>query len=81
MALPTASTILAWDHASVASAAGLARQTIDAVLLFVSECREVNHFQTMATSTLTFAHLAEAMCRLLEEGVNVVQDHAVTFAR
>ena len=74
LALPTESSLHRADRTSLANAVAHARQTIDAVRVYVSECREVARTQTFAPSNLAFAELAEAMCHLLEEEVTVVQD-------
>lgn len=80
LALPTESSAFTADRASVAHTIAHTRQTIDAVRVFVAECRELARSQTLKPSTLTFADLAEAMCRLLDEEVTIVQDHVLTFA-
>jgi hypothetical protein len=81
LALPSESSLITGDRASFAEAVAHAHHTIDAVLVYVSECREVARSQVLAPSIPDFADLAEAMCRLLEEEVTVVQDHYVTFVR
>lgn len=80
-ALPTESSLFTADRVHVADAVAHARRNIDAVRLYVSECREVASTHALSSSTLAFADLAEAMCHLLDEGVNVVQDHYMTLAR
>lgn len=72
LALPTGSSLLTADRASVADVIAHSRQTIDAVRVYVAECREFARSQTLAPSTLAFADLAEAMCRLLDEEVTSV---------
>ena len=81
LALPSETALFTTDWASIAAAVAHAHHTIDAVRLYVSECREVARSQALALSILALADLAEAMCRLLEEEVTVVQDRYVTFAR
>ncbi len=80
LALPTESSLFTADRASLAKAVAHSRQTIDAVRVYVAECREVARSQALTPSTLAFADLAEAMCRLLDEEVTNVEDHVVTFA-
>lgn len=80
LALPTESSLFTADRAGLAKAVAHSRQTIDAVRVYVAECREVARSQALTPSTLAFADLAEAMCRLLDEEVRGVQDHVVTFA-
>ena len=80
LALPTESSLYMADQAGLAHLVAHVRQSIDAVGVFVAECREVARSQTLALSTLAFADLAEAMCHLLEEEVTSVQDHVLTFA-
>ncbi len=81
LALPTESSLFTAEPTHVADAVAHARRTIDAVRVYVSECREVSLTQVLSPSTLTFAELAEAMCRLLDEEVNIVQDRNMTFVR
>lgn len=80
LALPTESSPVTTDRSSLANVVAHARQTIDAVRVYVSGCREVARTQMLAPSTLAFADLAEAMCRLFDEEVTIVQDHVLTFA-
>ena len=80
LALPTESLLHTVDRASVADVVAHSRQTIDAVRVYVAECRDVTRSQTLTPSTLAFADLAEALCRFLDEEVTSVQDRFVTFA-
>jgi hypothetical protein len=81
LALPTETTLFAGDRATVAQVVAQASQTIEAVRLYVSECRDVTETHRLAPATLAFADLAEAMCRLLEEEVDIVQDRILTVVR
>jgi len=81
LALPSETSVFTGDQASIAEAVAHTHHTIDAVRVYVSECREVARSQALAPSILAFADLAEAMCRLLEEEVTVVQDRFATLAR
>ncbi len=81
LALPTETTPFAGDRATVAQVVAQASQTIEAVRLYVSECRDVAETHHLDPATLGFADLAEAMCRLLEEEVNIAQDRILTVAR
>lgn len=81
LALPPETSFFTGDRASIAEAVAHTHHTIDAVRVYVSECREVARSQVLAPSILAFADLAEAICRLLEEEVTIVQDRYVTFAR
>ena len=81
LALPSETSLFTGDYASIAEAVARTHHTIDAVRVYISECREVARSQALAPSILAFADLAEAMCRLLGEEVTVVQDRYVTFAR
>ena len=74
LALPTKSTLASRDRASVLLGIARTRHTIDAVLLYASECWEVAQTHTISPMTLAFADSAAAMCRLLEEEVKSVQD-------
>lgn len=78
LALPTETTLFVGDRAIVADSIAHTCQTIEAVRLYVSECRDVAKTHCLAPATLAFAALAEAMCRLLEEEVNIVQDRFST---
>lgn len=81
LALPTETTLFVGDRATVADSIAYSCQTIEAVRLYVSECRDVAKTHSLAPATLAFADLDEAMCRLLEEEVNIVQDRILTVVR
>ncbi len=74
IALPTESSVVVHDRAAVLRAVARTQRSIDAVLLYASECRETSQSQSISPHTLALADVATAMCRLLEEEVQIVQD-------
>ncbi len=80
IALPTETSLVTKDREGLLLVVARTCRSIDAVQLYASECREVAQSQAISSLTLAFAELAVAMCRLLEEEVQIVQDHVLTIA-
>lgn len=81
LALPTESPLVRHDRGVVLRAVARTRLSINEVLCRVSECQDSSESRAVSPHTLALADVATALCRLLEEEVQIVQDNAMTSAR